>query len=474
MDGYGIYNVVGGVVILFSFLENSLVYSIERFLNFYVGKEDKEKEQQIISTSMVIMLLLSILMIVVLETVGNWFINVKLNIPQESMFDANIVFQVSIITFIITTFRIPQNSLVVANEKMSFYAYISIIEYSLKLACVFLLMIIPANKLISYAVLIMLVQVILSIITYIYCKKYFPDINYNFKANRSLIIEITKFSGWNTLGGVAEIGYQQGYNMILNIFFGVAYNATIGIATQVKNAIYNSVRNVISVAIPQIVKSYAIADYDYFHKLLTAISKYAFFMFFFLGLPLILNMDYVLDIWLNGVVPPYATSFCNLLIIASLLDCIVRPLWTAVQSRGNLKVYQIVSSIILLANVPAAYFYLKFGGKPSYVLSIQIILAAILLIYHVWYLNRHNLLPANEFIRKTVIPIFNVGIISCAIFFFIPDSLVGLKRFLVTGCLCVIVNSILIFYVGLDRNERQTVISVIKKYLSKRKNNKKE
>lgn len=460
VDDYGIYNLVGGVVVLFSFLKGAVTTAIQRYLNFAIGKSDINYEQRVFSSSLVIFLWFNTILLLLLETIGLWFLNNELTIPINRIYDTNILYQFTILTFIVNIFRIPYDAMIIAHERMTFYAYISIIEAIMKLLIVYLLIIIPSNKLILYGVLISIVTIITNFIYIIYVKQCFTVRN-RFHLDKKLSKEMLSFSSWNILGGLADVGYQQGTSMILNIFHGVAFNATMGITNQVKTAIFSFVGNLLTASNPQIIKKYASGEIDAFQTLVLRISKFAFFLILTIAIPLIINMDYILSIWLNKI-PPMTTLFCQLIVTFCLFNSLTGPLWTAAQAHGQIKNYQIISSIILLLNLPLSYLFLYWKYSPITILIIQIVIVIITSIYRVIYLRNRKLLVYRRYVKDVIIPIASVSTISFLISFLIAFNYEGITRFLISSPLCILITGTCIFSLGFSQHERNLFLNIIK------------
>lgn len=470
VDDFGIYNVVGGIVILFAFLKGSITTAIQRYINFAIGIQDNSYKNIVFSSSFKILTIFALVIILILETIGLWFVNNKLTLPSNSLYVTNIVYQLSIISFVISIYRTPYDALIMAHERMSFYAITSIIETVLKLAVAFSLTIILFNKLILYSILILIVTALMSIIYYIYCKK-----NYNLsawgKTDKKIIKEITSFSGWNIFGGIADVGYQQGTNIILNLFYGVSFNATMGIANQIKGAIFSFVRNIIVAANPQIYQSFATNDLDRYQNIVIKISKFAFFMFLIIAIPLIFNMEYILKIWLIDI-PPMANIFCILTIIFCTIDSFIGPLWTAAQAEGDIKTYQIVSSSITLLNLPISYLCYFYEGPAYSLLIVQIILVIISLGYRIHYLSSKNLISIKIYLRDVIKPslmVLTISILTCIL---IEKYTViePVYKLFFTVPLYISLTIIIISIFGINQGERKLIIKQIAKFIHHKSN----
>lgn len=281
VSDYGIYNVVGGVVAMFGLLSGSITNSITRFLTFELGKKDYFQLQKVFSTSLNVMMVLSFVIVVIGEVVGIWFLNYKMNIPEGRMDAANWAFQCSLMTFVMNLISIPYNSTIVAHEKMSAFAYISIFEVIMKLLIVYSLYVSPFDKLKSYVVLLLVLSFVIRLIYGFYCKRHFEEATYHFINDKVLLKKMTSFAGWNFFGQGAYMMNNQGVNIVINLFFGVTVNAARGIATQVNNAVNQFVANFMMALNPQITKSYASGELDEMHKLVYRGSKFSYFLMLF-------------------------------------------------------------------------------------------------------------------------------------------------------------------------------------------------
>lgn len=463
---FGIYNVVAGVVVLFSFLNSALMNASQRYLSIAVETEDSDNIQKVFSTCMLLHLLICVVLIVLAETIGLWFLNDKLSIPADRIHAANWVYQSAVLCTCINVLRVPYHSMIIAEEDMSFFAYLSIFETILKLGIAYLILVIAIDRLISYSLLLLLVTLLVSALYAYKCHRSY-SIRFSFKPNNNLIKEIALFSGWNILGGVADVGYKQGTNMILNVFSGVTLNAAMGIAVQVRAAVYSFVTNLQIAANPQIIKSYNNQEYDRYENLVYSISKYSFFLILLLAFPIMLNMHVLLDFWLKTP-PDYAYSFCTLTLIFCLVDSLSGPLWTSMQAMGNIRNYQIIISILLLLNLPFTYVALSKGMSPESLLYIQIVICAVSIFVRLLFSRHYARLTIKSYIRNVMIPIIGVVLISLPVPFLLALKLTGLPKLFITVASSFVITCISIWLVGLKYDERKFVVEFIKSKLGKR------
>lgn len=459
---FGIYNIIASVIVLFSFLNAAMTSTSQRFLSFALGKENTTGVQKVFSNSLSAFLILAIIVFILAETIGFWFIKTQISIPSERIDAANIVYHISIITTCIQIMRIPYNAAIIAYEKMSFYAYNSIIEAFLKLIIVWILTLINYDKLISYSFLLLIVSIIINLSYTIYCRKTISTTKFIFGKDLQQLKEMTIFSSWNLIGGIADIGYTQGTNIILNMFCGVSLNATMGIANQIKSAIYSFVRNLQSAANPQIIKSYASGDYEHFRNLFYNISKYSFFLMLILALPILFNINYILELWL--ISPPQFTNiFASLTIIFCCLDSLIGPLWIIMQANGNIRNYQIITNFIILLNVPLSYISLNSGYPPYSILCIQIFLIIISIFVRIYMARKHTCINFKSYLKKVIIPILKVTILSIPFpLFFSLYTENYIKLILVTSS-SFISTLVFIYTLGVSPDERTLIRSYLKK-----------
>lgn len=457
VEDYGIYNIIGGVVILFSFFNSAMANATLRFLAFDIGQENNLQLKRTCSMSINVHVAISIIFIVLTETIGLWFFTSKLNIPTERLNAAFWVYQFSIAAFVVSIIRVPYDSLIMARERMSFYAYLSIIEGLLKLGVVFLLDDFGFDKLIFYSFLIFLVTLITTTLSIIYSVKNFEEIRYFFFWDGILFKRLISFSGWTMFGSIANVGSNQGTNILLNIFYGITVNAAMGIANQVNNAINGFVQNFQTAFRPQIVKTYAAGDQKYLIQLITQTSKYSFFLLYFLSLPILLNTELILQIWLINV-PDYTVAFVKYIVVYSLFESISGPLWMAVQATGKINKYQIIISFLIISNLWISLLFLKLGYSPVVVLWIRIVISLLCLIYRIIFLSRKISLPLKRFILDVPLNILFVVLISFSTLFlinnFLPDGFIG---FLTITGISIFVTGISIYFVGLKNNEREYI-----------------
>ena len=463
VSDYGIYNVVGGIVAMLAFLNSAMVAASQRFISFELGTGNMEKLKKVFCTSVSIHIVLAFIILLIAETLGLWFVNTHLNIPPERMEAANWVYQCSILTLLVTIVSVPYNSCIVAHEHMKAFAYVSIVEAVLKLLIVYLLLLGNFDKLIFYAILVVAVALIIRIIYGIYCKRNFEECTYRFVFDKQLFKEMFAFAGWSIIGNFGFAFKDQGSNVILNLFFGTAVNAARGIALQVNGIISNFSNNFTMALNPQITKQYAAGDVEASVKLVYAGCRYSFYLLLLIAVPVMINIDYLLQLWL-GTVPEYTSQFLMLALIAALIDVMARPLVTALQATGRIKIFQIVICIVVLCELPLAYVILHYGGKPYWAMYPTIFVTFVGLFVRFFILQKMiSAYQLHSFVIKIVGRNLLIGIICFFISDFIreyyPQNFIS---FLITSLLAFILSSFVIHLIGLSKAERNKLVTFIK------------
>ena len=469
VEDFGIYNVVGGVVAMFSAISGSLSAAISRFITYELGKGDKGKLVRIFSSSVTIQIGLGLIILVLAELVGVWFLNEKMNIPDGRMYAANWVFQLSILTFIINLVSVPYNAAIIAHEKMSAFAYISILEVLAKLVIVYLLIISPIDKLIFYAVLMTTVALMIRFVYGYYCKRHFEECTYHFIFDKELLKKMFGFAGWNFIGAASAVLRDQGGNIVINLFCGPAVNAARGIAYQVNTAINGFVGNFMMALNPQITKSYASGDKDYMMTLIYQGARLSFYILLLLSLPVIINVHYILTLWLK-IVPEHTTLFVQLVLIFAMSESISNPLITAMLATGKIRNYQIVVGGLQIMNLPISYILLRLGCIPETVLIVAICISQCCLAARLYMLKNIIGLSVRQYLRKVYFNVLIVTMLSAIfpyiIFYCLNETFIN---FILICVVSVISTFVVIFYVGSNKQERQFMLSKVKAIRSKLK-----
>lgn len=450
---FGIFNIVGGLVVLFSFISNTMQLATQRYLNYSMGKNDVQAICDIFNISMLLYGCISLIVLVLAETIGLWFLNTQMNVPVDRVVVANWVYQFALIGFIFQMLRIPYNAAIISKEKMSVYAYFSIIEAILKLGAAIIVVYVGIDKLLLVSFLTTVTYIVMTITYKIYCNVQYEFTKLRFTWKKNMAKDLAGFSGWSLFGSIANLGGNHGVNLILNIFWGVTVNAALGIATQLTAAVNQLVSNFQTAYNPQLVKLYAAGDVDAFNKLIFNSSKLSFFLMLYAFIPVYLCADFILKLWL-GNVPEYTVEFTRLILCFSLIDAISAPLWLSVQAVGKIRNYQILMSVLIIANLPVTYVLMKMGYSPLYAWDVRVGVNIITYLVRIFYLKRLFMFPSFDYIKKVVFPSFVILILA----FILPSMLNGIYQgflnLVLVTIISIISSTILIGIIGLGKREK--------------------
>lgn len=415
VDDFGLYNVVGGIVAIFTFVCTAMSNSTLRFITFELGKEDCESLQEVVAVSRLIHFVLGLIIVLLAETLGLWYFNHYLVVTAARIDAAFWVYQISIIACFVTISIVPYNAMVIAHERMSAYAVISSIDGVLKLVIALLIRISTYDRLVCYAGLLLAVQIMDLVLYHLYCTRHFEESRFTWHINVTKMKEMSRFASWSLIGNLAWIGYTQGLNLLLNAFFGTVVNAARGIAVQVQNAVSNFVKSFQSAINPQITKAYAQGDTTRFHDLICTSSKFAYFLVLLFVLPIILEADYILGLWLVDV-PDHTVSFVRLIMLVMLIGPFENPIANGIQATGNIRTYQILEGGLLLLIVPLSYVALSWGGCPAEsVFVIQLIVYIVVQMVRVYLSHQMLRLSYTYYFRKIIFRVFIVTALSLPI-----------------------------------------------------------
>lgn len=460
VEDYGIQNVVGGFVSMFSLISMSLSSSVGRFLTFELGKGDYESLKKVFSTSVLIHIGLVIIVFVLSETVGVWFVNNKMVIPENRLYAANWVFQASILSFVFGLLSVPYNALIVAHERMSAFAYIGILEIVLKLVIVLFVAYCPyeLDKLIIYSLLLTGSGILMRFIYVSYCRRNFNESELNFHFDKHCLKEMGAFAGWNFIGCSALLLKNQGVDILLNLYFGPVVNAARGIASTVNGAISSFSSNFMTALNPQITKSYAADDREYTLSLVERGSRFSFFIMFMFALPIFIEADFVLTIWLKQY-PEHTVSFVRLILALSLCDIISNTLITLQSATGKIRNYQLAVGGMLLLNFPLSYICLKLSCPPESVLFVAIIVSVFCMILRLLFLRRMVNLSIRRFVYNVCVKIIIVVLASSVLPIVIHSNMdYGWLRLIVVGATSILSSSVMILLLGCTTGERNFIV----------------
>ena len=407
IEDYGVYNVVGGVVSMFTIVTASLSQSISRYLTFELGKGNRDKLRTIFCTSVNIQLLMSLVVIVLMECIGIWFLNTKMNIDANRMYAANWVFQFSVLTFVINLISVPYNAAIIAHEKMKAFAYVSILEAVLKLVIVAALLLSSIDKLITYAFFQLLVSITIRMVYGSYCKRHFEECRYSFVIDKQLLKDMTGFAGWSSTAAIAWV-----FNIISNIFFGVVVNAARGVATQVEGIMKGFAINFTTAVRPQIIKSYSSGDKANLFRLLCSSTKYSYFLMLVFFIPFLFEAETILRLWLKNY-PDHAPLFLRLTFVFTLVSLLGDLMFTNILAIGKLKAYMICETIITGLVFPLTYVFFYFGFSPAVPYVLFALAYAVLIFVRLVYLKGEEGFPVKMYLTDVLLPVLVVTVSSC-------------------------------------------------------------
>lgn len=460
-EDYGIYNVIGGIVTLFSFLSNTMASSTQRFLSFEMGKEEKDASlSNVFSISMNIYIVLVVIIFLFSETIGLWFINNKLTIPETRLTAANYVYQSSILSFIVTLLCIPYNASIIAMERMNVFAYSSIVDAILKLAIVWLLPYIEIDHLKVYAILMFIAITSIQFFYFWYCKSHFNFCRYKHYKNKYLFNNMLSFAGWNMIGSLANILRGQGLNILINLFFSPVVNAAYSIAFQVNNAITNFTNNFYTAVRPQLVKLYASRRKEDMIELGFQSSRFAFYLMLIIASPMIMHSKEILEIWLKNV-PSHTVNFLQIVIFCSLIEVLTIPLANMIQATGRIKTFQMTVSTLYLLNIPISYTFLFFGFKPEITLWINLTLILFSLLPRLLICKKEFGLSIVSYITHVLAHVSIPFAIIFICFYFYVLKYPLISNLFINISIEILFSLIIVIFMGLTSKERNYLITSI-------------
>lgn len=456
VEDYGVYQVVGGMVAMFSVISNSLSQAISRYITYELGRGDREHLMLIFTTSVIIQLVISAIVFVIAEVVGVWFMETHMQIPEGRMTAAYWVLHCTLISFVFSLMSVPYNACIIAHEHMKTFAYVSLIDALMKLGIIYLIAISPVDRLVAYSVLMAVLSVVIRIIYARYCHKHFDETRGKMIFDKKIFKEMLGFAGWNFLSGSPGIINNQGVNMLVNVYFGVTVNAARGIATQVEGAVMKFVRDFTVAVNPQITKSYATGDFTGMYRLVCRGAKFAYFLMLLMSLPLILEADTILHLWLTEV-PEHAVSLARLSLILGLFDSIASSSYTGCIATGKIKKYAMIITPIAILEFPLAWIAFKMGGAVETSYYTYIVVKFGLLLARAYLLNDLVGLPVSMFVKSTLLPVFLTTIISVIPMVLIVNLVAsGYVRLAISLIVGLSMTGLTILYVGMTSGERNT------------------
>ena len=466
VEDFGLYGVIGGVVGLFAFLKTSMGKATQRFLNVEMVAEGGDLKS-VFRTSMTIHFLIAFIILILAETIGLWFLNAKINIPEGREFAANVIYQTTIASLCMSMIEIPFNADIIAHEKMTFFAVISVLDAMLKLLIAFLILFDNGDRLILYGILMMGISIFNVILYYLYCKRKFFEISLKPCYDRERFKSIFGFVGWTLLGQAAVIGCNQGNGILVNMFHSVAANAAMSIGNQVSHAVTNLASNFQTAFNPQITKSYAEGNYDNLRNLVFSTSKISYCLLFVAMLPVAFNIDLILDIWLEKV-PELSDIFCILFMVNAIINALSAPLNFSVMASGNIKWFQIVTAIVYLSDLVILYFLFGMGLPPATAMWVKVSIMIAILFVRLYYAHREiECIDLISYLKQVLIPLAVMSAGSIVIAFALHPLFTCLTMRIILTMTIISVNLLLMWFVAFNKSQRKSLISLIQKRKNK-------
>ncbi len=462
VEDYGLYNVIGGIISIFTVLNSALINTTSRFITVSLAKGIVQDTRKIFNMALLLHFVVGLLIVSFGETAGLWYLQNKLVIPEGRDVAAEWLYQFTIISAFLSTINVPYNASIIAHEKINVYALIQIADVVLKLIIVLLLAVAPFDKLIFYALLILGVTVMNICINFIYCHRKFEEVKLRFFWNWRIFKEMLKFVGWAMVGNFSNMFYTQGINLMLNAFCGPAVNAARGIAVQVQGVVAQMANNVQTAINPQIMKTYAVNNLERMHMLICASSRFCYYLLFLIALPIMLEADFILKLWL-GVVPEHTVNFIRLTLIASLLDAFINPMFTANLASGKLNLYYIPISVVSFSFMFITYFAIRDTGVPESVFICYLGMILLGVIVRIFVMNRQVQLPKWIYVRDAILPVLIVTILASVFPILVQLSMEkGLLRLIAILIVSSSSIGLAVLIVGISQSERQMIIQFVR------------
>lgn len=468
VEDYGIYNVVGGVVSMFGFLQGMLVGAIQRFFAYEIGRKNFERLNQYFNTCLWCFAIIAIVVVLLAETVGLWFVNTQLVIPDNRIHAAQWVYHMAVLSFVFNLLMTPFNSIIIARERMKVYAFVGMADVILKLLIVFVLTLFTFDKLQLYSILLCLLSLIHALFYVIYSRIKFPETKIIGYCNRGMMKEVMSYSGWSFFGALSSVLRSQGLNMLINMFYNPVVNAARGIAYQVNSVVNMFVANFSTAFRPQITKQYAAGERDSMMQLVFRSTRMCYYLVLFFFVPITLEAHYILQLWL-GEVPEYTVIFVRLVLLIALVESVGNPIMAAIQATGNIKWYQIVVGSLLLLNLPISYVLLRLGYPPQSTMVAGAVIALVSHFARILFMRKQVDMSIHAYIKGPVLTMLVVTLCTivapCSLHITLEE---GLLRFLLVGATSVLFSILSMYYFGITKSERIILRDMIKAKFSKK------
>lgn len=466
VEDYGLYNVIGGVVSLFAFLRTSMTKSTQRFLNVEMSIEGG-KLKDTFRVSFSIHVLMAIIALILAETVGLWFLNSHIQIPEGRDVAANVVYQSTVISLVFTILSVPFNAAIIAHEKMGYFAVVSIIDSILKLVICYLIMVEGIDRLILYGWLMMMINITNFLMYMIYCFLKHTETSIKLLYDKILCRKMLSYTTWTVVGSSAVVAANQGNNILVNMFHSVTANAAMGIASQVNAAVVSLTTNFQTAFNPQITKSYAAHDYEYLKNLVYSTSKLSYYLLFIVSLPLCFNMDWCLSMWLKEI-PQYASIFSILILCNAIINALSMPFNYAVLSTSSIKSFQITTSLVFLCDLIFVYFFFCLGASAPFALIVKVAIMFVMLGVRLAYANKVvECINIRTYAKDALFPIIIVTSICVGLGFLLYSSFFDFLSVIIRLLILICISTISIYCFGLKKNEKTIIIKIINKIIRK-------
>lgn len=466
VEDYGIYNVVCGFVSMFAVLNTSMSNGIQRFYNFEYGKNGEKGANKVYCLSFIIQIIIAFIIVCLVESIGLWYLHNKMVIPEDRMFAAEWIFQFSVLSFVFVILQAPYNAAIMAHERMDYFAFLGIFDAILKLVIVLLLPYFPVDQLISYGVLIAGISVLNFTLSYIYCKRNFKEICLRFLFDKKMFRSMIGFSGWNLFGSFSSMMQEQGINLIINFFFGPIVNAARGVANQINSGVESFVANVTVPVRPQIVQSYARGDEGRMMRLMFSISKLSCCILLMMAIPVSIEINTVLHLWLGDKIPDYTAPFTIIILYSSLISNLNSATSNVVHATGKMKHYQFWGTIVKILCVPISFLILMYYPNPSLALIVMMICRLLGHIVGLFIVRTLVNLSLRDYFFKVFVPILLVFLFSFPISYlphmFIENGILRLISVICVGATSVIFT---LFFIALDKGEKYLVLNIVNSLL---------
>lgn len=461
---YGIYNIVAGFVSLFSFLSVSLTSSIQRFYNYEGGKYGAIGWSKVFITAIYIEIIFAFIIIALLETLGIWYINNKLVIPIDRIHEARCLFQFSCLQMVIIMIQAPFLALIMAKERMNYYAIIGIVEIVAKLMLILILPHIRYDRLVAFGCLSSILTISIFLMYYVYARLKFRECKFNWVWDYRLFKDIISFSGWSIFGSATIVARTQGVNILLNSFFGAVVNAARGIAFQIQSAVLGFTQNLTIAVRPQLTESYANGDHLRAQSLMFTISKVSFVLLYIIALPIIFEIDVILKVWLGNSVPEYTNQFTQLILIAALIDVLNTPISILIMATGKVKVYSLITSLVGILILPISYISLKMCCEPATVFLIGVLISACVQIASIYIMSKQTQISVRLYMSKIIKPLICLVLLTIWIPFLVDMIPIGeVTSLVVTVFLTTILILLISYHIVLTKNEREYILKYIRR-----------